>query len=360
MADTSALQFLQLKTHPGSAYNDSATASKLNGSAEKMAVVFVVPEDCNITGMACYCTATTGTQPYYKMDIQGVNTANSLPDGVIKGSGYASTAGFQATAATREAHSFAGALPVTQGEILSGVLEYSSGSISGSYYARFTQKISLVHYNTFPYELYDQGGGYSADMDAWSPLTCTTDLGFDIGGIFNIGPANYALSTSGHRYCMRVSIPATENLEMHVDGFRWNGDLQISTGDEYKVGVWNAAGTELVSASIDSNQQAGNDDSQKSRDYFFDETATITSGSVFYIGFEHTGDNLTPQYAQVVHADALRSWPGGAAFYAGTWNGSAWTDDATSRPCMNLILSSLHGAGGGGSSTPINSIGVIG
>ena len=363
MTDTSALQGIQLKTHPGGAYNWGATTLKCNSSDDKVGVLFAVPEDCNITGMACSCTAISGAQPEFKMNLQGVTTSGlaAIPDGTVKGSGAATTAGFQASAGAREAHDFASSyeFAATQGELLSGVLEYNSGTISGSNYARFTQQIDAVEYTTFPVAAKGASGSWSTYSADWPVLTCTTSLGFDIGGIFNAGPASTTLGTSGHRWTMRIEIPAAENIELHVDGFRWNGAGPGGAGESYKVGIWNAAGTELVSATIDADQGDASG-YERSRSYHFSETCTITSGAVFYCGFEHTGDNIDLSYAQVIHADALRSWPGGDMFYLGTWNGSAWTDDATSRPVMNLILSSLHGSGGGGSSIPGPSMGVIG
>jgi hypothetical protein len=361
VTDTSALQGIQLKTHPGSSYNDAFLTVKCNDINDKIAVVFAVPEDCNITGMACYCTQTglpSYAPPYFKMNIQGVLTTSAQPDGTVKGTGSAETAAFQANDDTRHAVALGSSYAATQGELLAGVLEYASGTIGGSRYGRFVERISTVRYNNLPIPLAGSGGSWSASTDAWPVLTCTTDKDFDIGGIFNIGPASTTLSSSGHRWTMRISIPADESLELHVDGFRWNGAGPGGSGESYKVGIWNAAGTELVSATIDADQgdQSGYG---RSRYYLFDETATITSDTV-YCGFEHTGDDIDLSYAQVVHADALRSWPGGDMFYLGTWNGSAWTDVATSRPCMNLILSSLHGSGGGGSSIPGPSMGVIG
>ena len=181
-----------------------------------------------------------------------------------------------------------------------------------------------------------------------------------MGGIFNIGKGSNLLETSGYRNCQRILIPAEEDLEIHVEGFEYEGAAENSGGAEFKAGIWDAAGAEIASVAIDSNQQATQQQAYFTRSYIFDEDATLSAGTVYYMGLEHTGDDINITYAQPLGANGLRSWPGGAAFYFATWNGSAWTDDITKRLCLNPIISSLHGTGGGGGSTTGATMGVIG
>jgi hypothetical protein len=365
VADTNALQGVELKTHPGSYYNYTVTNLRLDAATELMAVVFMVPEDCNITGMACYAETLNGTSPTYMMNIQGCLDDYPKPDGTILGSGTAKAEFAPTSSGSREAHDLDTPLAVTGGTVLAGVLEYASGTINSSNRVRFTEKIGTVHYTQLPIHWqYGIGGGsWNGSVDAWPVLTVTTDLGYDIGGIFNIGPADTTLSDTGNRWTMRIEIPADENLELHVDGFRYYGSGPGGSyaDKSYKVGMWNDSGTELASTTIDSDQ-GDLDFDYYSRNYYFDEPVTIVSGEVFYCGFEETGDDISLRYADVVHADGLRSWPGGSVFTLGTWSAyySTWTEDQTSRPIIDLILSSVHGSGGGGSSIPGPSMGVIG
>ena len=190
-----------------------------------------------------------------------------------------------------------------------------------------------------------------------------TDLaaGVDFGGVYNIASGNYeTLSVSGDRYALRMEIPASENLEFHIDGFRYTGKVENSGGTNVIAGIWPASGSALASATIDTHQQNYQMGQNYSRDYYFTSSATVASGSVYYIGFEHTGDQVNIQYAQPNGAAGLKSWPGGASFYASKYASSSWTDDNTKRLMLNPILSSVHGSGGGGSSIPGPSIGVIG
>ena len=353
MTDTNALIGTQLKTFPGSYYNSSTGSFTIDASGEKIAVIFQVPEACDITGMTAYFTGVA-SPPAYKFTLQGVD-ASGDPDGSVK----ATTAEFTPTGSTTEAHSFTSAYSATQGELLAGVWEYSSSTVGASNDATVRSFIKTVRYSIFPYVAEYNGSSWSKDQDSYSSFSLQTDESWDVGGIFNIGKAAQAVTTTGHRFAQRVLIPADEDIELHVDGFYFTGSVEASAGNEFKAAVWNASGTELAAASVNSNYQSTVMNASKSRIYTFSSDGTITSGSIFYIGFECTGDHLAIDYAQPLGADGLKSWPGGAAFYASYWNGSSWADDNTKRLCLNPTLSSFHGTGGGGSTTGAT-MGVIG
>jgi len=356
MADTNALIGTQLKTFPGSYFNSSRGTYTLDASGELAAVIFQVSEAADITGMTAYCTAVA-SPPAYKFTLQGVD-ASGDPDGSVK----ATTAEFTPTGSTTEAHSFVASYSASQGELLAGVWEYSSGTIGASNDASFRSFTKTVRYNLFPYFNYYNGSSWYPDNDSYPAFTLQTDEAWDVGGIYNEEPGTEDVSTIGHRFAQRILIPADEDIELHIDGFYYTGDVEKSAGDDYKAGVWNAAGVELASVSIDAAQQAAafNSLPSPSRSYTFTADATITAGSVFYIGYEHTGDDLTIEYAKCGGAAGLKSWPGGASFYASLWNGSSWVDDDEKRLCLNPTLSSFHGTGGGGGSTTAATMGVIG
>ena len=365
MSDTAALQGIELKTHPGSQYGYGLYGAFINSSDDKMAVIFTVPDDCNLTGMACYAESVTGTSPYFKMNIQGVTTSGAdEPDGVVAGSGTAETDGFQVTATSRQAHDFDTPLAANGGGVYAAVLEYDSGTVDGSNNALFRFATKNVYSNMLPLALSATGGAWTSYNLYWPGITVTTDQDYDIGGMFNAGAVtdSSSMNSSGERWAMRMAIPAAENLELHVEGFRYNG-VPIGTNNEaYKIGIWNEAGVEIVSSTIDADQGgSGGLTALSSREYMFDSIALLESGVVYHIGCENTGDTVEGSYIDVKHADGLRSYPGGDIFYASAWNGvDTWTGDQTRRILINPILSSIHGSGGGGSSIPGPSMGVIG
>ena len=364
MSDTAALQGIELKTHPGSQYGYGLYGAFINSSDDKLGVIFTVPDDCNLTGMACYAESVTGTSPYFKMNIQGVTTSGAdEPDGVVAGSGTAETAGFQVTADSRQAHDFDTPLAVNGGDVLAAVLEYDSGTIDGSNKGLFRYATKNVYSNMLPLAVSAVSGTWTPYNLYWPSITVTTNQAWDCGGMFNAGDVTdtTSMNSSGKRWAMRIAIPADENLELHIEGFRYNGVPVGGNNETYKIGIWNEAGAEIVSSTVDADQGgSGGLTALSSREYYFDAIATLTSGDVFYIGFENTGDAIGGSYLEMKHADGLRSYPGGDIFYVSAWDGvDTWTGDQTRRILINPILSSIHGAGGGGSTTR-PTMGVIG
>jgi len=364
VSDTAALQGIELKTHPGSQYGWGVYGGYINSSDDKQAVIFTVPDDCNLTGMACYAQSFYGTSPYFKMNIQGVTTSGAEePDGVVAGSGSAETDGFQVTTDSRQAHDFDTPLAVNGGDVLAAVLEYDSGTIDGSNYGLFRFATKSVYSTMLPLAMAASGGTWTPQNTYWPSITVTTNQDYDIGGMFSAGAVtdSSSMNSSGKRWAMRMAIPAAENLELHVEGFRYNGLPVGGTGETYKVGIWNEAGAEIVSSTIDADQGDSGATALSSREYYFDSIALLESGVVYHIGFENTGNAIAGSYINVKHADGLRSYPGGDIFYASAWNGvDTWTGDQTRRILINPMLSSIHGSGGGGSSIPGPSMGVIG
>lgn len=361
MADTNALIGTELKTFPGSYFGQSVWQVRCNDAADAAITVFQCEEACDLTGAMAYCKALVGTSPFYKFELFAVDTSAYFTP---TGSALATTAAFQCAVGDVSVN-FTSAYTCTQGQVLCLKLSYASGTIDGSNYVDVLYASSTVRYNLLPMSAYWTGSSWYGSNQYYPSMVVHTDLaaGVDFGGVYNIASGNFeTLSVSGDRYALRMEIPASENLEFHIDGFRYTGKVENSGGTNVIAGIWPASGSALASATIDTHQQNYQMGQNYSRDYYFTSSATVASGSVYYIGFEHTGDQVNIQYAQPNGAAGLKSWPGGASFYASKYASSSWTDDNTKRLMLNPILSSVHGtaSGGGGSSIPGPSIGVIG
>jgi len=364
MTDTYALLGTELKTFPGFQFGNNQYDLTFNDSADSAVVIFQAPEPGDITGMTGYCKSVAGTSPYYKFQLQGVDGSGN-PDG----SNLAETAKFQASATTAEAHAFTSAYTCTQGQLLCGRLVYADdgSTIDGSNNAVFTYVTSKTQYNLMPYAKYWNGSAWYGSISYHPTFTLQTSItGYDFGGIYNIGKTSSVenITTSGDRYAQRILIPSGEAIELHVDGFRFYGNVENSSGAEFKIGVWPASGAALAETSIDSSQQLSQMATVPySRDYIFDDDVTLAAGTVYYMGIEHigggAGNDLNISYLQPAGLDGLKSWPGGAAFYAAKYSSAAWVDDNTRRLLLNPIISSIHGSGGGGSTTR-PTMGVIG
>lgn len=362
MADTSALFDTQLATYPGSYFGAYYLTIQLDHADEKAANIFQVPAACDLTGATVY-VPVAASAPAYKMTLQSVDA-----DGNPSGSVLATTAEFTPSSSSTNALAFTADYTATAGQVLAIVVEYSSGTIGGSNKAHFIDRQGTVKYITMPYVLSrnDAGTWGSRQFDSWPGITVQTSLtGRDCCGIFSTGDSTETISTGGHRYAQRTLIADGEDIDLHVNGFRFTGYVESTWGASVKAGCWNAAGAELASVVVDTDAQSRQMDADpNSRLYYFTSTLTISAGTVYYLGFEHndggSADDLKIGYMKPGGLDGLKSWPGGASFYASKWDGSSWADDNTRRLCLNPILSSIHGTASGGGSTTAATMGVIG
>ena len=360
MANTNALIGTELKTHPGG-YWTSDWDNRFNDAADATITIFQCEEACDLTGAMAFCDFVTGTSPYYKFELFALDTSAYFTP---TGSALATTAGFQAVHNGNCSHNFTSAYTCTAGQMLCLKLSYDSGTIDGSNWADFNYATSTQRYQLMPSAMYWTGSSWYGNNSYYPSQVIHTDLaaGVDFGGVYNVASGGYvSLGSTGDRYAQRMQIPASENLEFHISGFRYTGRAENSGGGDIKVGIWNAAGSALADETIDTHHQNYQMGQSYSRDYYFGDTITVASGDVVYLGFERNGGGqINVQYSIPNGLIGLKSWPGGDAFYASEWDGSSWTDDNTRRLHLNPILSSVHGSGGGGSSIPGPSMGVIG
>ena len=345
--------------------NQGYNFRSMNNSGTKVFCIFKAPFAADITALSVVSTSLTGTSPYYKMSVQGVTaTANGgRPDGSIKESGTCVTADTQLTANSYHSLSVGAAYSVTAGEWLALVFEYADdgSTIDGSNYIKVVYGTSLYSNNPF--------SGYMTDGSTWVDHTnkypalvaVTDNANFDMGGmqLYN-RTKDYGVGDTGDRHCMKIVWPGTAPAT-YISGFT-HGGIVLSpwaSGTDWKYGIWNAAGAELVSGTYDT-EYAAIHDSVGTQTYPFATSQLFEAGETYYIGFENTGVALTPEWLDVKNANALRSWPGKQHYFGSLWDGSSWTDHTDFKPCINLLLDDMEGGGGGGGSTTGATMGVIG
>ena len=371
MTDTNSLLGTELKTFPGSYFGGDTYYERFSDAADEVVTVFQCPKACDLTGAMVYCEKVQGTSPYYKFELFALDTANWF---AATGSALASTATFQGVVGDMSVD-FSSAYTCTQGEVLMLKLSYGdSGTIDPANYSDFVYASATVRFNLLPMAAYYQAGPgtYYGPNSYYPTMVVHTDLstGVDFGGIYNVDSGDYLmLNADGDRCAQRMEIPASENLEFHIDGFRYTGRAENNGGIDLVAAIWDEDGDVLASVTIDSHQQNYQMGQNYSREYLFTSTATVGSGDVVYMGLENTGGSggtLLVGHAEPNGAAGLKSWPGGDAFYSSEWDesaGTGWVDDKTKRLLLNPVLSSIHGVdsgGGGGSSISGPSIGLIG
>ena len=186
------------------------------------------------------------------------------------------------------------------------------------------------------------------------------------------------LTVAGYRLCNKITMPAAVSgagLEMYCIGFQMSGLIASGTS-ECKVGAWNEAGAELCdSTQYDAEHGVGYTSGQIGRSgggatVYFSEPLLMSTGNVYYIGLENVSGNTYASYKifDAYTSECERSWPMAGHCEAAYWDGSSWADSWSGsgagkcRLLLNPIISDLYGtaSGGGGSSIPGPSIGVIG
>jgi len=335
----------------------------MNNSGTKSFCIFKAPFAADITALSVMTTTLSGTSPYYKMSVQGVTATGSggRPDGSIKESGTCVTADTQLTATSYNSIALGAAYSASALEDIAIVFEYASGTIDGSNYIRIvTSSQASRHDNPFSGYMTDGATWYDS-VNKYPALVAVTDnANFDMGGmqLYN-RTKDYDSGTTGDRHCMKIVWPATAPAT-YISGFTHGASVLSAwaSGPEYKYGIWNTAGSELVSGTYD-KEDVANHDLYGTQTYPFATSYKFEAGETYYIGFENTGDALQPEWLDVKNANALRSWPGKQHYFGAIWDGS-WTDHTDKKPCINLLLDDMEGGGGGGSTISGPSMGVIG
>jgi hypothetical protein len=175
-----------------------------------------------------------------------------------------------------------------------------------------------------------------------------------------------------------MTFPSSDKpIELSIEGFRFIGKGPQS-GDECRVGIWNAAGTLLGGNVVDPEQAGGYPGTGDGwYEYYFDDDVTVSSGDTVYIGFERMADTFDLTRVQVSTLDypddltaakkGFRVWPFSFNCWMKVWDESdgspEWkhdTVDPYARLLLDPIINDLHGSGGGASSIPGPSMGVIG
>lgn len=355
MAD--ALQTRILATTPLVPDGTALAATNVSCDANNDGVgwVFSSPTTDAITHVGFRYGARTGTPPTYIIGLESPVVTTGLPDGTVLGGGSPASATFTPPADTSwdglwQWVALANSYTPTRDQKLALTIRYSSGTVDASNFSSFTRTVSGAASN-FPYAL---------------TLTAGTWAIFAFGSCFGIrtasgrfGPlwqSNYvtrSASTVGHRVAMKFNLPTGWGSTFKVAGVRMVASLANASGKAPILGLWNAGGV-VQNSTQDSEFFSAVTNTARPLELYFDE-ATLTAldfGTDYYIGLEvadATSAGVVITGIQLSEANDLLAYPGGTSVHLATYNGSAWTDDQTVRPMVELILADItEPAGGGG------------
>lgn len=157
------------------------------------------------------------------------------------------------------------------------------------------------------------------------------------------------VSTSGHRSCMKFTLPAGWGTSYKIVAAR-NAYRCATAGATYIFGIWNAAGTLLQGGSRDGDTIRNVGNTGNTLLAFPDTTlATLLFGTTYYVGLESVSSSIVNNHAITLSAaDDNLAFPLGNDVCYSVWNGSTWTDTTTLRPQTTLILDDITPPSGGG------------
>ena len=331
----------------------SVTNTLIDASGERVAWVFQIPNDCGatltITTLLFRYGARTGTPPVYRISLQAIG-GDGFPDGTVLGGGSPASATFTPPADTTwngtvQAITLDNSYAAAPGELIAIVIDYSSGTISGSHNSSFTVGSSgdwtdAVRPN-FPYPSSYNGSAW-AFISATNPYygfrTATKSYGFP-----QLNIATTTLGTNGHRACLKYTHPASAGGPYQIAGFDFVGQTPASGANTWKFAMWNAAGTALVTgATLDSDYGCFPGNSGRlMRVWFTDATLpTLLPGVPYYLGIERTNASCILNHVTMASAQDIGTCGGDPGICLATWDGSSWTDTTTARPDVQPIFAS--------------------
>ncbi len=321
-----------------------ATALALNGATDTVEWIFRTYEAVTITHGGFRASTRTGTPPAYRLSFQGVS--NGIPDGVIKGGGSPASATFTPPASTAWNNTFqwvqlANSYTTTPGELLSMVVDYSSGTVDGSNNLSFTTDINGFHgRNLFPYAIQNDAGSRTrtGQLPIFGYKSSTKSYGYPFSAINST-----TFDNSGASRCLTFTLPFYCKIIGAV--LRMSAPAAAKT---FVIKIREGTTERATTGTIDTDDLRTNaQDSNVYEAYFTNTTPYTFLPGVQYNLCLETADasiNLAMACAQANSAqDAAVNGDGN--YYLSTYNGATYTPDTTQRPLTDLILSDISTGG---------------
>lgn len=318
----------------------------LNASTVSYAVTFRSLTTAAITRLGIRRSSVVGTPPTYKISLQGVNSSGD-PDGVIKASGNAMATFLGASlAAGWNWLSLTSSYTPSRGELLSIVVEYSSGTVDGSNFLVPVSNAPGANVRLQEFPAYSTGAsgvytrtqnnpiyGYGTSTTAYGwPLnsqSTTTINSSEAGALFTL-PSGWGstFKVAAARFFMSTIVVGKTMTATLYNGGEVGDTTPLQTVD-IDTDLLNTTGGFL--------------------DCVFDEAtlSTLNFGSAYRIALS-TADasNQIIRNITTAVADDMAAWQLGGQFNLSTRAGGNWTDTPTSRLLCELILADITGGGG--------------
>lgn len=333
--------------HSGSPFVSGFACDAAN---DGIAFVCKSPTTDPITHIGWRYGTRTGTPPTYITGFEGLSSGN--PDGTYKTNGGNCSGTFTPPADTSWDNLFQWAAldntysPAALGEDLCGTLRYSTGTISGTHYSSFANEISAMSASGvahFPYSLRLTAGSWAKrnGLPAFAIRTASARYGYYYSGQYTT-----VVTTSGHRSALKFRIESGSTNTFQIAGIRAWCVIGSGTGQSPKACIWSAS-SELSGVTVSTTNDPS-PNTRALREFYFDSIQTLNAGTDYYAGLQVvTSGSVGVAGFQLADAGDRAAFPGGVNWHLSTYNGSAWSDDTTVRPQVELIPADMTQSSGG-------------
>lgn len=366
MADAQQLQIMGAFGGAGGLGLTTPTLFALDANNDGAGWVYAPRTTDPITHLGFRYGARTGTPPTYIIGIEGVDPATGFPDGTYKGGGTPASATFTPPADATwnglwQWIELDNAYTPNRGQpLLCTTLRYSSGTVDASNLGTFTTRFigsSGASAHVLPYSLTLTAGTWAKPGASHACFGYRTASG-RFGNFFQ---GDYAtnITTAGHRQAMHFTLPSGHGDTFKILGATFPMTVPAS-GNTFKFGLWNAAGTAIQEATYDSDEVEVI--AQRTVNLIFDEASltALSYGTKYYLGIENVSGTIGLKGYVLSSADDRSMFPLGMIRGLSTWNGATWTDDDTMMPLTEPILADITEPAGGGGGGLIRPVGMTG
>ena len=341
----------------------SAQTHVVDASNEGVGWVFQPFNADAITHLGFRYGLRTGTPPIYAIGLETVD-GTGLPTGTDAGGGSPTSATFTPPASTAWDSTWrwvalSNSYTPTRGQILAGVIRYSSGTIDGSNNSSFTRNmLTQSGITAFPYPVTNSAGTWTkaAINPTFGWRTASGRYGYISQAAYSTTTAN----TAGHRQLMKFRLPSGEGSTFKVVGAAGTVRVGVASGS-YKFILTDSSGTILQETTFDADQDAivatiG------VRQFFFDDSTLqdLSYGTDYYIGFEVISGQVGIAGITLAEAEDREAFPGGLNRCLGTSTGGAITDTTTTLPLLEIIIDEITPATGSGGAILLGGVGQTG
>jgi hypothetical protein len=323
----------------------------LDSANDAVQAVFQAPDAVTITHLFVRQSVRTGTAPVYRVSLQGVNGTGE-PDGSIKGGGTAKNDYTPVVGNDNAGVWLALDTPYacSRGEYLATNIQRTSGTIDAGNNCAFGYSGASDEPDTgFPYAYLVIDGSPSKIINS-SPV-----YGFKSAsksyGMPTVLRSSFtsALASTPDERAVYVALPVGWGTSYTVRGIRFFGSMGSS--GTVRMRLYDTNGTSVLQEAEHDSDYAGSTDFRWFTLYFDDTTlSALTFGSAYRLSLRSNGVNaVVIGYISVQDAGDMTAFPGGTGLsYSDREDDGAWTDYATRRLTVSLIIDDWTGSGGGG------------